>query len=90
MSLKFFIQKKYKICQNVNIFQFQKTVHGFYFYYSPYLKFFPGTSLVLQWLRLCICKAGGTGSIPAQGTKIPHAVQCSQEKKKKKFILPQT
>ena len=27
-----------------------------------------------QWLRLCAVNAGGVGSIPAQGTKILHAV----------------
>ena len=31
--------------------------------------------------------AGGTGSIPGWGTKIPHAVQRGQEKKKKKSHL---
>ena len=29
-----------------------------------------GTSLVVQWLGLCASTAGGTGSIPGQGTKI--------------------
>ena len=28
-----------------------------------------GTSLVVQWLRLCTSTAGGTGSIPGLGTK---------------------
>ena len=27
-----------------------------------------GTSLVVQWLRLCAPNAGGPGSIPGQGT----------------------
>ena len=31
-----------------------------------------GTSPVVQWLRLCFPNAGGLGSIPCQGTKIPH------------------
>jgi len=31
------------------------------------------TSLAVQWLRLCSPNAGGTGSIPDGGTKIPHA-----------------
>ena len=33
-----------------------------------------GTSLVIQWLRLCVPKAGGPGLIPDQGTRshIPH------------------
>ena len=37
-----------------------------------------GTSLVVQWLRLSAFTAGGTGSIPGWGTKIPHAVQRDQ------------
>ena len=28
-----------------------------------------GTSLVVQWLRLCACSAGGLGSIPGQRTR---------------------
>ena len=43
-----------------------------------------GTSLAVQWLRLCASSAGGVGSIPGQGTKIPHAVLCSQKIKLKK------
>ena len=32
-----------------------------------------GTSLVVQWLKkLCASPAGGSSSIPAQGTKILH------------------
>ena len=27
---------------------------------------------VVQWVRLCVSNAGGVGSIPGQGTKIPH------------------
>ena len=38
-----------------------------------FLKLSPGTSPVLQWLRLHAPNAGGPGSIPGQGTKIPHA-----------------
>ena len=32
----------------------------------------PGTSLASQWFRFCASYAGGMGSIPGQGTKIPH------------------
>ena len=39
-------------------------------------------SLVVQWLRLCASTAGDAVSIPGQGTKIPHAEQCGQKKKK--------
>ena len=39
-------------------------------------------SLAVQWLRLCKSIAGGMGSIPGGGTKVPHAEQCSQKKKK--------
>ena len=43
-----------------------------------------GTSLVVQWLRLCTYNAGCTGSVPDWGTKIPHASGHGQKKKKKK------
>ena len=33
----------------------------------------PGTSLVIQWLRLYASNAGGAVSIPGPGTKIPLA-----------------
>ena len=36
----------------------------------------PGTSLAVQWLRLCTANAEGVGSIPVPGTKIPHNLQC--------------
>ena len=32
-----------------------------------------GTFLMVQWLRPMPSNAGGVGSIPGQGTKIPHA-----------------
>ena len=47
------------------------------------LKHLPGTSLVVQWLRLCTSTAWGTGSIPGQGTKIPRAMWHGQKKKKR-------
>ena len=37
-----------------------------------------GTHLVVQWLRFCASNSGGTGSIPGQGAKIPHATWCGQ------------
>ena len=43
--------------------------------------------MVVQGLRLHALNAGGLGSIPDLGTKIPHAVQCGQinyEKRKEK------
>ena len=42
--------------------------------------------VVVQWLRLHTPNAGGTGSIPDRGTKIPHAMQCSQKTQKKEFV----
>ena len=41
----------------------------------------------VQWLRLCTSNAGGMGLIPGWGTKIPHAAQHSQ-KKKRFHLLP--
>ena len=43
-----------------------------------------GTSLAVQWLRLCASTAGAVGLIPGWGTKIPRAAQCGPTKKKKK------
>ena len=40
-----------------------------------------GTSLAVQWLRLCTSTAGGLGSNPGQGTKILHATWCCQREK---------
>ena len=42
-----------------------------------------GTSLVVQWLRLCAPNAGGMGSNPSQETKIPPATQLDPPKKAK-------
>ena len=35
---------------------------------------YPGTFLVVQWLRLCASIVVGMGSIPAQGTRTPTVV----------------
>ena len=43
-----------------------------------------GASLVVQWLGLHTFTAGGTGLIPALGTKIPHAMWYGQKAHKKK------
>ena len=45
-----------------------------------------GTSLVVQWLRLHVSNVGGMGSIPGQGTKIPHAEHGTAEKKKRSMV----
>ena len=45
--------------------------------HSPLLRSHGG-----QWLRLGASTAGGTGSIPGRGTKIPQAARCGQRKKK--------
>ena len=39
--------------------------------------------MVVQWLGLGASNAEGTGSIPGQGTKIPHAIWNSQNTKNK-------
>ena len=41
-----------------------------------------GTCLVVQWVRPCASTAGGVGSIPPQGTKIPCATQHGPKIKK--------
>ena len=42
------------------------------------LTIYSGTSLAVQWLRLCISPTGGTGSMPGQGIRIPRAVWYGQ------------
>ena len=42
-----------------------------------------GTFQAVQWFRHCASVAGGTGLTPDQGTKILHATQHGQKKKKK-------
>ena len=42
-----------------------------------------GTSLVVQWLRLCASNAGGMGSIPGWGSSACHVVWPKKKKKKK-------
>ena len=37
-------------------------------------KIYLENSLAVQWLGLHVSTSGGTGSIPDQGTKIPHAM----------------
>ena len=46
--------------------------------YDPYKNQLVGTSLVVQWLRLCAPNAGGMG-LTGLGTKIPHATWCGQK-----------
>ena len=41
-----------------------------------------GNSLGVQWLGFQASTAGGTGSIPGQGTKIPPAARCAQKTNK--------
>ena len=44
-----------------------------------HIKYFMGTSLVVQWLRLHAPNTGCMGLIPDWGTKIPHATCCCQK-----------
>ena len=41
-----------------------------------------GTTLAVQWLRLCTSTAGGAGSNPSRVTEIPHAVRPKKKKRK--------
>ena len=48
---------------------------------------------MVQWLRLCTSSAGSTGSIPGQGTKIPHVDQAKKKRRrclKVRVARPQT
>ena len=41
---------------------------------------------MVQWIGLCLSTAGGTGSIPGLGTKIPRVRHGQKIKKKKKTL----
>ena len=45
-----------------------------------------GTSLAVQWLRLCAPTAGDTGSIAGREAKILHAVRPKKQKQTNKKI----
>ena len=47
---------------------------------SCHLQMLAGTSLVVQWLRLCASTAGGAGS--SLVGEVPHGARCGQKKKK--------
>ena len=45
-----------------------------------------GTSLSVQWLRPSASNAGGTGSIPGQGSKMPYTMGHGQKVGKKTHV----
>ena len=47
---------------------------------NSFLKPHLGTSLVVQWLKLCSSTAGDLGSIPSRGTRILHTIRCGGKK----------
>ena len=71
---------------------------SFYFHLLAYLESLAfllnnspsGTSLVVQWVRLCTSTAGGTSSIPGQGTEIPHAAWWPKQTNKETKMLIHT
>ena len=62
----------------------ENTEHLWYCLNEVSKRLFLGTSLVVQRLGIRASTAEGTGSIPGQETKSPHATQYSQKKKKKR------
>ena len=55
--------------------------------FASFLKSIDGTSLVVQWLRLCISTTVGLGLIPGQGPKILQAVWTKQIEAKINWCL---
>ena len=43
-------------------------------YVNRLLKIVPGTSMVAQWLRLCMSITKGVGLTPDRGTRMPHGM----------------
>ena len=56
---------------HAKVFEVRVLISAIYFDMDQ--KMIWGTSLAVQCLRLCASTAGDAGSIPGQGTKIPHA-----------------
>ena len=84
--LKYYTQIKYLLNKwTISRFTFISSVN---LYYVPKVMYLNGTSLVVQRLRLCTPIAGGEGSIPGQGTRIPQAAQRGQKKKKVMYLHP--
>ena len=50
-------------------------------------KVMQGTILVVQWLRLCASSAGGMGSIPGWGTRVPTGSVAQLRKKEKNNVV---
>ena len=47
-----------------------------------------GTSVAIQWLRLCTSSSGGTGLIPGWELKMPHAAcHAHPPKKTDKYVM---
>ena len=46
-----------------------------------------GTSLVVQWLRLCLPMQGSAGLIPGQGTKVPHCLLAKNKTRSRSNIV---
>ena len=58
-----------------------------YFYLKNYNYW---TSLVAQWLRICVSTARGAGSIPGWETKILHATLCGKKQTKSPTTIVNT
>ena len=73
-----YLRESFRIIGCLDLEERASSLSNLRFYDS---KIWPGTSLVVQWLRLCSSTTGGRGSTPGRGTKIPHAAPHGQEKK---------
>ena len=73
---------------NSTLCMFFLTHHYFLKHYQqfpkPIQKYSQGTSLVVQWLRLCTSTARGTCSIPDWGTRVWHLVAKTKQPNKTK------
>ena len=55
-----------------------------YFFQSPWCQEWPGgTSLAVQWWRLCASTAGAMGLVPVRESKLLHATQPKKKKKER-------
>ena len=82
----FFKQKSYPTMQNVfkesYFFLERQEVHETFLWGNSLTTTILGISRAVLWLRILAFIAGGMGSIPGQGAKIPYAMRYSQKNKK--------
>ena len=79
-----YIQKCQNITKDNSIYNGHYGEHSIIRQSHSFKKYNWGTSLAIQWLKLCTSSVRAVGLIPGWGTKISHATKQGQKRKKNK------